>query len=312
MIRLSNKSDRDKFQIRELWKNCFGDSEEFTDFYFESVFPRNITVVTEESAEIIGMIHLNPYIFSVGQDTVKTYFIVGVAVHPAYRLQGRMRQMMEYAFSLMRQEGILFTYLWPADVHYYMSLGFRKATELVRLKLSPEQLTELLSACGTLEEYTGFENGDFYVPQYSAEKIRDLKNEMASEGGEFVVLQDEDHQAGYFAAVPYEGILEVNHVIPCGRLNRYLHDLIQYAIDRVSDYNSKKDGAEQLRMIRFSVDKRIYQMLCAGWKETENGYLKKSGMVLESDVSEDHIYMIKLLCDEGAVTSQNFLFTEIV
>ena len=90
MIRLSDKSDSEIAEMKLLWKEYFGDSDEFIDFYFEKICARNKIVIMREDGILTGMLHLNPYIFSADRkEIIRTYYVVGVMVREGYRNQRR-------------------------------------------------------------------------------------------------------------------------------------------------------------------------------------------------------------------------------
>jgi N-acetylglutamate synthase-like GNAT family acetyltransferase len=311
MIRFSDKSKKDTQQLRQLWKECFGDSEAFMDYYFRLVFPENPVVVLEEREQIIGMVHLNPYNFQVEERQVKTYFIVGVAVREDYRRQGKMTEMLEYAFRWMQEEGIPFTYLWPADTRYYTKLGFQEATCLEKCCLSLEELTRLteqMKAGGAKQEDSGckkeegtpdpsaIERESWYMPVYTEAEQKRFQAEAESEGGSFYVIQQENCY-GCFSVIPYEGTLEVNHICAAGNLECFGAELLSCLNLYLQRYNREEE--HKLKQLRISMDQRLWQ---------QSGWARK----LPSRETPDHIYMTKWLDDSWKINSQKFLFTEIV
>lgn len=113
------KKKQEKF-LRRLWSACFGDSEAYEDFYFQTVYPRNQVYTIEEQ----GMLHLNPYSCRFGRGTGELHYIVGVATKEGCRRQGIMRRLLVLALQDMYAQAEPFTYLMPADAKYYAPFSF--------------------------------------------------------------------------------------------------------------------------------------------------------------------------------------------
>lgn len=116
------KSERD---IRKLWKDCFHDTPEYEDFYFDTVYRNNVVYEWREK----GMLHLNPYMVSVMGKQVPLHYIVGVATNRDNRRQGIMRRILIRALRDMYDAGEPFTYLMPAYEIYYYPFNFVTVSE---------------------------------------------------------------------------------------------------------------------------------------------------------------------------------------
>lgn len=106
--------------FRRLWRDCFGDSHAYEDFYFAQVYRNNAVYAAGDK----GMLHLNPYPVMVDGKEQALFYIVGVATEEASRRQGVMRRLLNRALRDMHDGKIPFTYLMPADIRYYRPFGF--------------------------------------------------------------------------------------------------------------------------------------------------------------------------------------------
>lgn len=113
-------------QVRALWKEAFGDSESYMDFYFENIFPQNIVFGAIEHDRLVSMVHLNPYTVCFEGNDIDIHYIVGVATASDYRRRGIMKRLLKQGTDYLQAAGEKFTYLMPANEIYYKSLGFEK------------------------------------------------------------------------------------------------------------------------------------------------------------------------------------------
>ncbi len=125
MIRWDDWSDPGR--IYDMWQRNFRDPAPYADFYFSEVYGKNELVLRldEESEDLMGMIHLNPYLLSMRGKKMPAHYIVGVATDEDYRRQGVMRSLLAESFSVLKARGECLTYLMPADEAYYLPFDFR-------------------------------------------------------------------------------------------------------------------------------------------------------------------------------------------
>ncbi|MGN6713326.1 GNAT family N-acetyltransferase [Anaerocolumna jejuensis] len=113
-----------------LWQECFGDTDSYTDFYFQWVVPYNRIFTLYKEDKLCSMLHLNPYTLAVKENEVKADYIVGVATRKEERKKGYMGLLIEKALQWMYEEGKPFTYLMPAAEVIYYPYDFRKVYTL--------------------------------------------------------------------------------------------------------------------------------------------------------------------------------------
>ena len=128
-------NDRIKEECRDLWRNCFHDSESYMDFYFQEKCKDNYIIVDVEDNHVVSMVHLNPYHLRWQGKEVNSCYIVGVSTEEAYRRQGKMRELLEQAFLKMQSEQVPFTYLMPANKKIYEPFGFEAIYRQERILL---------------------------------------------------------------------------------------------------------------------------------------------------------------------------------
>ena len=123
------KVNHAKEDIYRLWQECFGDSKEYTDFYFKWKVKDNQILTIYKKDSLCSMLHLNPYMLSIREQQVPVNYIVGVATKMEERRQGLMKLLLERALHQMYLEKMPLTYLMPAAEAIYSPYDFRVVYE---------------------------------------------------------------------------------------------------------------------------------------------------------------------------------------
>lgn len=126
-IRFSNKTD--VTQLKYIWKVCFGDSDDYIDFFFQKLFKPNQTVVACCEGKTIGVVYL------LKATLLQTDFMYGYAIGvlPEYRGNSACQQMVDFIREEAKQKDFLFG-LHPANeklFSFYKRIGLK---EMYRLK----------------------------------------------------------------------------------------------------------------------------------------------------------------------------------
>lgn len=115
--------------LRRLWQQAFGDSEEFLDDFFGKGFsPRRCRCATEN-----GMLAGALYWFDCEVDGEKLAYIYGVATDGAFRRRGICRRLMEDTHALLKGQDYVGTILVPGATslaRVYAPLGYRYCTQI--------------------------------------------------------------------------------------------------------------------------------------------------------------------------------------
>lgn len=197
-----------------LWQQCFFDSEEYMDYYFENKAEDNKILRIFKENKLVSMVHLNPYEVCWKGKVQRLYYIVGVCTDESHRKKGYMRKLLKEGFKLMKEEGCSFTYLMPAKKEIYEPFDFHfiYTQKRVKGKLKEENLKaadlswkktglkavpyEKLSG-GVQEKVKEFQEErlkasfDLYAAR-TREYLERLAKEMRAAGGEFLVIVDEE------------------------------------------------------------------------------------------------------------------------
>lgn len=120
--------DTIKEEIKKIWEICFpDDSDNFTDFYFNTKYKNENTLVYIENGNAVACLQMLPYDFTYFNCLVPTAYISGAATLPAFRKKGIMTRLLTFAFYEMQRKNIPVSILIPQEpwlISYYEQLGY--------------------------------------------------------------------------------------------------------------------------------------------------------------------------------------------
>ena len=118
---------REVSELKELWKRSFGDSSQYTDFYFSRRYRTGNTRVFRADGKIVSSAQFFPYDISCGKDIIKGVYILGVCTHPDYRRRGFVSRMIREILEEQAVGGAELAFLIPSERELfglYEKLGF--------------------------------------------------------------------------------------------------------------------------------------------------------------------------------------------
>ncbi len=210
---------------RELWKEIFGDTDQYIDYYFEEKAKRSKIYSRYEKDELASMAFFTPYEMVYRGELCSCPYIVGVATREESRGRGYMRTNIEQGLDEFREAGARLAFLNPADEKIYQPLGFlpvyyrrqyevygnkTKWFEVVSLsQMSKEKMKDLEKfSC----EHLNASDLDLYMC-HSAGYLAQLHKEMKALEGEVIVLWEDEKICGMAAYTREEDVYEVTEVI---------------------------------------------------------------------------------------------------
>ena len=107
-------------QLRQLWKEAFGDSDEFLDLFFNKVFSPNRCLCATVGCEIVAA----AYWFSCEEYA----YIYAVATSKVHQGKGICHALMKEIHSLLAMQGYCGSILVPGDEglrHFYSGMGYQ-------------------------------------------------------------------------------------------------------------------------------------------------------------------------------------------
>ncbi|HHT65776.1 MAG: GNAT family N-acetyltransferase [Caldicoprobacterales bacterium] len=132
MIRLAEVQDTS--QIKDLWSYCFDDTPKFIDFFFQSCYQPENTLVVVEDGKIQSCLQLLPYRMMLREREVSVPYIVGVSTWPEFRGQGMVRQLLQFAHEILQERNIHLSILLPFQYDFYRKYGWEICYDFLRYR----------------------------------------------------------------------------------------------------------------------------------------------------------------------------------
>lgn len=141
--------------LKEIWKECFHDSEEYINFFFNFCCPKKTLVYCVENLPV-AMLTLFPAFYQIEKREYPIYYIYAVATKKEYQRKGYAAALLEYCKTLDR--GLLLVPAMDTLFEYYKRFGFETAFYLNEYKYQEEKW-EIVSAA-SIEEYSFTESNE--------------------------------------------------------------------------------------------------------------------------------------------------------
>ncbi|SHI99928.1 GNAT family N-acetyltransferase [Parasporobacterium paucivorans] len=122
MIRYLQESE--KRLSRPLYEEVFGDTEKFTDFYYNTRVGGNAILADMQDGSVVSMLHRCPRSLTINGKEVESEYVFAVATSLEHRRSGRMGALMRRALCDMNSAGLPLAYLAPVDYKVYLPYGF--------------------------------------------------------------------------------------------------------------------------------------------------------------------------------------------
>lgn len=129
--------DRDGAQIAQIWKTCFGDEEEYIDFYLNNRMTEDNMLIICEDGRAVSMAGFLPVRYLCDGEYVDARYVYAAATLPEYRRRGHAGRILQFAHEHYGQPLILA----PAEeglVRYYERMGFQRAFPDTRVRMQQD------------------------------------------------------------------------------------------------------------------------------------------------------------------------------
>ncbi len=113
-----------KEDVRRLWKECFHDSEDFMNLFFNKVYNDENVFVRYESDELVCALQSLPYALTFYGELLPIRYYAGVSTSEKWRNKGMMSTLIKDALISCRESMVC---LLPAEdwlYDYYSKFGF--------------------------------------------------------------------------------------------------------------------------------------------------------------------------------------------
>ncbi len=137
-------------QLRSLWQQAFGDTEEFLDLFFSVAFSPRRCCWLEADGQITAAL----YWFDCEYAGQTLAYLYAVATHPDHRGRGLCRQLMADAHAQLAALGYAGALLVPQSEalrQMYRRLGYRDCTAVSQFSCQAKTPSHILSPIGSRE-----------------------------------------------------------------------------------------------------------------------------------------------------------------
>lgn len=108
-----------KEEIKRIWSECFNDSREYVDMYFDRVYNDADGMLLERNGKVVSSLLLQRYAMLIGNREVCVSYVAGAATRRSARGNGYMSQLMCEALIASRERGDMLCTLIPAHDWLY-------------------------------------------------------------------------------------------------------------------------------------------------------------------------------------------------
>ena len=147
-MKIRKAEEDDLGRLKAIWKLCFGDEDNYIDFYFNHRDWRKEMAVLLLDGGVVSMLTMIPADI-VGRDGRKTKssMLYAIATHPQYRKRGLADRLMEWSSRQLLSNQIPVTMLVPAEpelFNFYDGRGY-KTNFFIREAILTRELIENLA-----------------------------------------------------------------------------------------------------------------------------------------------------------------------
>lgn len=151
MIEFFKSDKNDISQLKKLWLDCFDDTKEAVDLFFNE----NRSILRAFCAKDNDKIVAALYLLNAELNGYKAHYLCGASTKADYRSKGIMKKLIEYALETARQDGDKFSLLMPANeslYDYYARFGYSAECSVSKKLYSRDELLNF-DGYGTKTEY---------------------------------------------------------------------------------------------------------------------------------------------------------------
>lgn len=121
-------NEMDEEAVIDLWKQCFGDTQEYIQMYLKRRFTTENMLVIHEDGRPVSMASFLPVQIMINREPIEARYVYAVGTLPEYRKKGYAAEIIRFAYEKYQMPLIL----QPAEEElekYYVGMGFVKVFE---------------------------------------------------------------------------------------------------------------------------------------------------------------------------------------
>lgn len=176
-------------QLKTIWQLCFGDDQEYIDFYFKERYKEGETVLLTEENEIAAMLTMIPStLVTKNNVSYRAAMLYAIATHPDFQNRGLAGKLMNHSSNLLKENKVDLSVLVPATSSLY---DFYENRGYVRAFYLRETVLEVAEIYRRFQEEEGLRIKEIDGETYNHRRKEYLKgNFYLSYGEEEVVYQE--------------------------------------------------------------------------------------------------------------------------
>lgn len=194
-----------KKEVKDLWKLCFHDSDEFVEMYFRLRYNSETTMTIQSGNKVISALQMPYYPMTFEGAEIQVAYISGACTHPDFRGKGVMTQLLAESFSRIVQKNIPLSILIPANpelYQYYARTGYAPAFFRTRIEENMSGKTAVNK--GNLQ-FKHITSADKQIFDYCSEKAYGRPNCVQHTAEDFEAIMEDLRMSGGGATVACKG-----------------------------------------------------------------------------------------------------------
>ena len=144
-IRLAKEGETSR--QKEIWKQCFGDSDSYIDFYYSNRYRVEETLILLHNGEISAMLTMIPVrTIQPEKLSIDTVMLYAIATDPKYQNRGFATQLIDFSNQYLRANNKNLSVLVPANQQlfdYYRKQGYQDGFYIRETLLTQEKIYNL-------------------------------------------------------------------------------------------------------------------------------------------------------------------------
>ena len=137
---LISSEENDKTQVKNLWKYCFEDTDEYISYYFDKRYRSENNYIIKDKGEVLCSLTANKYNLKINDDIKKVSYIVGVSSSAVHRGLGYASKMINNTLVDLYTKGEDITMLMPIDTFIYTRYGFANIYNMLELDIPIDRI----------------------------------------------------------------------------------------------------------------------------------------------------------------------------
>lgn len=230
-----------KEKVKELWKLCFDDSDEFVEMYFRLRYTNETTMYLQSGNMIVSSLQMPCYPLTFEGNEIQAAYISGACTHPDFRGKGVMAQLLAESFSRMVQKNIPVSFLIPANpglYDYYAKTGYAKAFFRSQKK---QQVSDITVAKGNLHfEHTT--TSDQRIFDYFIKKALQRPNYIQHTSADLEAVMEDLRMSGGSITIARHGSQTSSQQASHGRIAGILFAYPEDDYLKVTEWFADNDG----------------------------------------------------------------------